>query len=428
MLQMYNEWIEAFEEGKISAVVMIDMSAAFDVVDHSILLKKLRIYGFEESIINWLSSYLENRKQSVFIDGNLSEPLSLEAGVPQGSILGPLLYVLFTNDLPEVIHEHDAPIETEDAPIETEDAPTETENNTKNEDQSNCKECGGICCYADDSTYTKSDKNPNVLKKEIDKKYKLMSNYMNNNKLVINSDKTHLLVMTSSKNHKNHGNYGITLNTGSEIIQPQDNEFLLGGIISNDLKWIQHIKNDKKSMLNQINRRLNALHKISFFSNFKVRKIIANGIIMSKLSYLIHLWGGTNEYLLDVLQILQNRAARSVTKLEWNSPIPILLNQCGWLNIRQLIHYHNSVQLFKIKYDKKPTYFHNKISNEFSYKTRLSSKGGLNINLNLQKQLAIDSFLNKSTTYWNLLPQKIRQSETLQSFKTQLKLHIKMSH
>ena len=250
---------------------------------------------------------------------------------------------------------------------------------------------------------------------------------MNSNKLVINSEKTHLLIMTSSKNHKKHGNYEITLNTGTEIIQPWDSELLLGGIISNDLKWIQHIKNYKKSMINQINRRLNALRKISFFSSLKVRKMIANGIIMSKLSYLIQLWGGTNEYLLDILQKLQNRAARSVTKLELKTPIPTLLNQCGWLNIRQLVLYHNSVQLFKIKLDKKPVYFHQKLSNDFSYKTRLSSRGGFNINLNQQKQLAIDSFLNKSTTYWNSLPQQIRQAPTLISFKTQIKSHIKMS-
>ena len=80
LLQMYNEWIEAYEEGKISAVFMIDMSAAFDVVNHSILLQKLKIYGFEENINSWIESYLSNRSQCVYIDGALSKLRELEAG------------------------------------------------------------------------------------------------------------------------------------------------------------------------------------------------------------------------------------------------------------------------------------------------------------------------------------------------------------
>ena len=75
---------------------MLDLSAAFDVVDYSLLLEKLKIYGFQEKEVAWMCSYLTGRKQQVYIDGHLSEPADLEAGVPQGSILGPLLYIIFT--------------------------------------------------------------------------------------------------------------------------------------------------------------------------------------------------------------------------------------------------------------------------------------------------------------------------------------------
>ena len=77
--------------------------SAFDVVDHGLLLKKLQLYGFDEEALKWMKSYLSGRSQAVYLDGSMSSFLPLEVGVPWGSILGPLCYILFTNDLPESI-------------------------------------------------------------------------------------------------------------------------------------------------------------------------------------------------------------------------------------------------------------------------------------------------------------------------------------
>ena len=106
LIQMYDVWADAVQAKELAGVCFLDMSAAFDIVDHSILLKKLELYGFRSGVTNWVKSYLSDRTQCVSIDGRFSKLLPVRHGVPQGSILGPLLYTLFTNELPEVVHDH----------------------------------------------------------------------------------------------------------------------------------------------------------------------------------------------------------------------------------------------------------------------------------------------------------------------------------
>ena len=97
LIQMYDSWVNTIESGQFAAACFLDLSAAFDVVDHPLLLDKLKLYGFSDSSLQWISSYLCGRSQSVYVDGFLSSALPISSGVPQGSILGPLLYVIFTN-------------------------------------------------------------------------------------------------------------------------------------------------------------------------------------------------------------------------------------------------------------------------------------------------------------------------------------------
>ena len=134
---------------------------------------------------------------------------------------------------------------------------------------------------------------------------------MGRNKLVLNSDKTHLLVMASAHKHRKHENFGIVLNTGAEIIEPISDEKLLGGQISNNFTWNNHIRDNKTSMFKILTSKINALSKISKIANFRTRKMVAADLIMSTMNYLLQL------YLVKLLQVLQNKAARHVTRLGW---------------------------------------------------------------------------------------------------------------
>ena len=129
---------------------------------------------------------------------------------------------------------------------------------------------------------------------------------------------------------------------------------------------------------------------------------------MSKLIQLIQLWGGCSDYLITLLQKLQNRAARIVTKLSWYTPTRTLLKQCGWLSIRQLIYYHNVLMVYRVRQSKKPQYFHEKFGATFSRETRLSSTASIRENHLIKKDVGLSNFTHKATKMRNDIPESIR--------------------
>ena len=275
------------------------------------------------------------------------------------------------------------------------------------------------------STYSQSDTNPAELKEKIDAQYRTISDYMACNKLVLNDDKTHLLVMAPKQLRKNHGNFGITLNTGNEIIEPSQHEKMLGCIISSDYTWNNHIRDDEFSMQRLIISRINALKKVSFSLSFKMRKMVANSIVMSRMIYIIQLWGGTRNYLLKSLQVLQNQAARTVTGLGWFTPQSVLLLQCGWLSITQLVEYHNLLLVFKVKNVKKPEYLYNIASRSFPYETRAARANNIVENQQTSSDITKLGFVSKSSKSWNSLPAHLKLETKQLKFKILLKTWIK---
>ena len=414
LLQMYDTWVEAMDKGEATGVMFLDMSAAFDLVNHSVLLKKLLLYGFDLASVKWIGSYLSDRKQTVCVDGTCSALLPLSVGIPQGSIMGPLLYVIFTNDLPESVHGH----------------PPDQASPLEHPLNVNCRNCGNICCFADDSSYSYSSKNPDEICENIAEKYSKISDYMGCHKLKLNSDKTHLLVVRSDASRRANQDFPVNLNTQSEIVEPSQNEKILGGIISQNLKFTDHIQNHEESMLKTLNRRINALKKVSNMASFKSRKMIANGIITSKLTYLIPLWSGCENYLLQSLQIVQNKAARLVTKCDPRTPVKILLTQCGWLSVAQLSVYHSLVLVYKILANKSPQYLYEKLSgNHLSlhYRTRFVTNQDQNQNIRLDPdskailEIANRSFKYRVINQWNQLPVEIKQVSKIDIFKKMLR-------
>ena len=143
--------------------------------------------------------------------------------------------------------------------------------------------------YVDDGAYSYAHVDPVVLSEVLTRKYRLLEDWINGNKLVINPDKTHLMVMGPKKISAQRNQ--VTIQAGPYTILPTVSEKLLGGNLHQSLKWNDHIRDNKSSIMNQLTSRINGLKKISRSSSFKTRLMVANGVVMSKVVYLMPVWG-----------------------------------------------------------------------------------------------------------------------------------------
>ena len=138
---------------------------------------------------------------------------------------------------------------------------------------------------------------------------------------------------------------------------------------------------------------------------------------MSIIVYMIAVWGGTENYTIKAVQVMQNRAARCITKLGWFTPCEVLLRQCNWLSIRQLVFYHTAIQVYKVKVSGSPVYIRSKFTPS---NTRSASQGTLLVPV-VEKSTSSKSFIVRSASTWNHLPPEIRNLQSLNTFKVELK-------
>ena len=144
---------------------------------------------------------------------------------------------------------------------------------------------------------------------------------------------------------------------------------------------------------------------------------------MSVLAYLIPVWGGYEGYLVKALQVLQNRAARQVTKLSWFTPSRRLLSQCNWLSIKQLIFYHSVLQVWKVRTAEVPVYLNSRMQLSV---TRSAEEGTLRVQ-QVEMSLSGKSFLVRAAVMWNSIPASIRSIKKLETFKSRLKTWTKQN-
>ena len=324
----------AIEKGLYSCGIFLDLSKAFDTVDHDILIKKLHYYGIRGIPRDWFASYLNNRKQYVSVGGIASELLDVNCGVPQGSVLGPLLFLLYINDF------------------------------------SMCTGMLDFHLFADDSNIFSSNKSLQALELLINDKLKIISNWLCCNRLSFNIDKTNFVVFHP---RQKKSNYCINLSINGKCIKEVNTVRYLGFYLDANLNWKSHIHH----VAGKVKRSIGTLFKIRKFVTPKILLQLYYSLIYPYLTYGLILWGNTYVTNLNPLVTLQKRVVRIITFSHYDAHTSPLFKELSIIKLLDLIPLHNSLFMYD--------YFNNNLSpvfNDFfksvstvhSYNTRLSSK------------------------------------------------------
>lgn len=267
-----DEVRRSIDQGLLTGSIFIDLSKAFDSVNHDILLHKLHAYGVRNGELEWFRNYLSNRVQQVCFQNTLSNAEGITSGVPQGSILGPLLFVIFINDLPKALPS------------------------------------SKLLLYADDAVIFNSAKDVREIEKSLSNSLNQVQSWLRNNCLFLNQSKTECILFGTGSKLSNANDFNIEIN--GESLKRVFKFKYLGVVLDECLSWKEHLK----YILTKAGRRVGRLKRLRKNITKHVSNTVYKSFILPIFDYCDTVWSCCNKTDSVVLEKLQRRAARVVMK------------------------------------------------------------------------------------------------------------------
>ncbi|KXJ15113.1 putative RNA-directed DNA polymerase from transposon X-element [Exaiptasia diaphana] len=379
LIDANNSWCVNIDKGLINGVVFIDLKKAFDTIDHKILIQKLKVYGIDRNTLPWFESYLLNRQQHCSINGHISKDRNLSVGVPQGTLLGPLLFLIYINDLPNSIG------------------------------------LGHSRMYADDTSISFAAQTKHELQTLINRELSNVNIWLKSNKLSLNVAKTEFMTIGSRQRLMTQANAPIDIHIESSKIKQVSKTKSIGVIIDETLSWAEHVNYISK----KISSAIGALKRVRCFIDQATAAKIYKAIIEPHFNYCSPVFDGISQKLDDKLQKLQNRAARIVTRSSFDESAKPLLDMLGWDTVSVAREKQKAITMFKSVNSLAPKY----LMDMFSYRQSLYNFRNSENILNVPKPRT--NYLKRSLGYsgavlWNGLTCDMRTARSLADFKKQL--------
>ena len=388
LLHITNCLLESTDQGRVSILSLLDLSAAFDTIDHNILLERLHMtFGISGSALQWLRSYILDRFQVVVVNSISSTPQRLDFGVPQGSVLGPLLFVLYTQPVSRIV-----------------------------------RQSGSDLHKFSDDTQLFSSALPvdfGTLIKQTETCVEHVKAWIDSNKLKLNDDKTEALVVGTRS--RTGVCYSEHLNIGGSPIPFQPKVKSLGVVLDSSLTMSHHISSVCRSAYLEL-RRISAIRP--FLTTSATATLVCSRVL-SRIDYCNSLLAGITSDQIARLQRILNNSARLIFRKKRSEHVTPMLISLHWLPIKQRIEYKLATLAFRYFDGTLPPYLSHCLSSYTPHRSLRSSSDKLlcvpRVNL---KSAGARSFQYQAPCVWNSVPIQTRLSPSLTSFKSSLKTHL----